>query len=176
MENPPPRWGGPKWIFLKLVTDEGIEGAGECTYHNRLNHVAVELIKDLGEQYVIGSDPFQIEKLWWDIYDGQASRHSGPISTPVLSAIEMACWDIVGKALNQPIYNLLGGVYNERLRAYSYLSGWRAGDPAEKAPPFQRKGWNRVQKAQIGRIRSLLLTPSTSLPLRERRIGAGSDG
>ncbi|MDP6775786.1 MAG: mandelate racemase/muconate lactonizing enzyme family protein [Candidatus Latescibacteria bacterium] len=133
VENPPPHWGGPRWVFLKLVTDEGIEGAGECTYHNRLNHVAVELIKDLGERYVIGSDPFQIEKLWWQIYEGQASRHSGPVSTPVLSAIEMACWDIVGKALNQPIYNLLGGVFNERLRAYSYLSGWRAGDPAEKA-------------------------------------------
>jgi 2-dehydro-3-deoxyphosphogalactonate aldolase len=64
VENPPPRWGGSTWIFLKLVTDEGIEGAGESTYHDRLSpSVAVELIKDLGERYVIGSDPFQIEKL-----------------------------------------------------------------------------------------------------------------
>ena len=114
VENPPPHWGGPVWIFLKLITDEGIEGAGECTYHNRLNHVAVELIRDLGERYVVGSDPFQIERLWWEIYNGVGSRHSGPISTPVLSAIEMACWDIVGKALGQPIYNLLGGVFNEK--------------------------------------------------------------
>ena len=132
VENPPPSRGGPRWIFLKLVTDEGIEGAGECTYHNRLTRVAVELIKDLGERFVIGSDPFRIEKLWWDIYEGQGARHSGPITTPVMSAIEMACWDIVGKALGQPIYNLLGGVFHEKLRAYSYLSEFSLGDEPKR--------------------------------------------
>ena len=68
IENPPPSRGGPRWIFLKLVTDEGIEGAGECTYHNRLTHVAVELIKDLGSASSSARTPF-------------ASRSSGGRST-----------------------------------------------------------------------------------------------
>ena len=59
-------------------------------------------------------------------------RHSGPLTTPAMSAIEMACWDIVGKALNQPIYNLLGGMFHEKLRAYSYLLQWRRGDSQKR--------------------------------------------
>lgn len=132
VETPPPHWGGRRWIFLKLVTDDGIEGIGECTYHERLTPATASIIKDIGKRYVIGADPFNIEKLWWRIYQGQGSRHSGPIFTPVLSAIEIACWDIVGKALNQPIYNLLGGKFHEKLRAYSYLAGWKIGDSPEQ--------------------------------------------
>ena len=155
VEVPPPRWGGGRWIFLKLITDEGIEGVGECTYHGRQNRVFVELIKDLGEHFVIGSDPFRIEKLWSNIYEGQAVRHPGPLSTPVLSAFEMACWDIVGKALNQPVYNLLGGMINEKLRAYSYLSGWRMGDSpektADKALEYVEKGFTAVKFDPVAR-------------------------
>ena len=168
VENPPSHLGsplgGPKWIFLKLITDEGIEGAGECTYHNRLTHVAVELIKDLGERYLIGADPFRIEKLWWDIYIQDGVRHSGSISTPVLSAIEMACWDIVGKAVGQPIYNLLGGMFHEKLRSYTYLDGWRVGDPPEKAAEvtlgYVEKGFTAIKfdpidPATSGRLETL---------------------
>lgn len=155
VEVPPPRRGGGKWIFLKLITDEGLEGVGECTYHGRLSHVYVDLIKDLGERFVIGFDPFRIEKLWSNIYEGQAVRHPGAIGTPVLSAIEMACWDIVGKALSQPIYNLLGGVFNEKLRAYSYLYGWRMGDPPEKiadiALEYVEKGFTAVKLDPVAR-------------------------
>ena len=155
VEVPPPRWGGGRWILLKLITDEGIEGVGECTYHGRQNHVTVELIKDVGKQFVIGSDPFRIEKLWSNIYEGQAVRHPGPISTPALSAFEMACWDIVGKALNQPIYNLLGGMFNEKLRAYSYLSRWRVGDSPEKtadmALEYVERGFTAVKFDPVGR-------------------------
>ena len=156
--------GGPRWIFLKLITDEGIEGAGECTYHGRLNHVAIELIKDLGERYLKGADPFRIEKLWWDIYSQDGVRHSGPISTPVLSAIEMACWDIVGKAVGQPIYNLLGGMFHEKLRSYTYLAGWRVGDPPEKAAEvtlgYVEKGFTAIKfdpidPATAGRLETL---------------------
>jgi len=155
VEVPPPRRGGGKWIFLKLITDEGLEGVGECTYHGRLSHVYVDLIKDLGERFVIGFDPFRIEKLWSNIYEGQAVRHPGAIGTPVLSAIEMACWDIVGKALSQPIYNLLGGVFNEKLRAYSYLYGWRMGDPpgkiADIALEYVEKGFTAVKLDPVAR-------------------------
>ena len=155
VDVPPPRKGGGRWIFLKLTTDDGIEGVGECTYHGRLTPVYVDLIKDLGERFVMGFDPFRIEKLWSNIYEGQAVRHPGPIITPVMSAFEMACWDIVGKALNQPIYNLLGGIFNEKLRAYSYLSGWRMGDSPEKiadlALEYVEKGFTAIKLDPVAR-------------------------
>lgn len=151
---PPPQHGGSRWIFLKLITDDALEGVGECTYHGRLNNVYVELIKDLGERFVIGANPFQIERLWWNIYDGQGVRHSGPIITPVFSAFEMACWDIVGKASNQPIYNLLGGMFHEKLRAYSYLSEWDMSHSPEKtaelALKYVEKGFTAVKFDPVG--------------------------
>ena len=72
-----------------------------------------------------------------------------PLTTPAMSAIEMACWDIVGKALNQPIYNLLGGMFHEKLRAYSYLLQWRRGDSPEQtgelALSYGEKGFTAVK-------------------------------
>ena len=85
------------------------------------------LIEEIGETYVVGTDPFQIERLWRTVYYGEGyeshDHHQHPDHTVmgVLSAIEMACWDIVGKALNQPIYNLIGGRYHDKLRSYTYL-------------------------------------------------------
>ena len=149
VETPPPHMGGRRWIFVKLTTNDGIEGIGECTYHERLTPATVSIIKDIGERFVVGTDPFNIERLWWQIYQGQASRHSGPIFTPVLSAFEIACWDIVGKAVNQPIYNVLGGKFQEKLRAYSYLSEWRLGESPEKtadlALQYVDKGFTAIK-------------------------------
>ncbi len=74
----------------------------------------------------------EYHKIWSTLYEGPCVRHSGPLVTPAMSAIEMACWDIVGKAVSQPIYNLLGGMFHEKLRSYSYLLEWRHGDSPEK--------------------------------------------
>lgn len=133
VDNPPPSFGGPRWLFVRVGTDEGISGVGEATWHTRMDHTAIPLIDDLGDRFLLGADPFQIERIWCTLYEQRFVRRVGPITGPVLSAIEMALWDIVGKALGQPVYNLLGGRLHEKLRAYSYLSGWRAGDPAERA-------------------------------------------
>ncbi len=132
--NPPPHRGGMNWIFVKLVTDEGIEGWGEASFQFSKEHTAVQLIEELGDRFVVGSDPFNIEKLWRTLYASTHSfQHPDTTRLPLISAFEIACWDIVGKALNQPIYNLLGGKFNERLRAYSYMYGWQTGDPPELA-------------------------------------------
>ncbi len=133
VENPPPHFGGPRWLFVKIGTDQGITGAGEATYHTRMDHTALPLIDELYTHYLVGQDPFRIERIWCSIYEQRYVRRTGPITSPVLSAIEMALWDIVGKAVGQPVYNLLGGKFHDSLRAYSYLSGWRAGDSAERA-------------------------------------------
>ena len=121
VENPPPHYGGVNWIFLKLTTDEGIEGIGEASRTPFHPKVVVAMIEDLGEHFVIGADPFNIERLYLLLYGSRFSQHPDLTRLSVISAFEMACWDIVGKALKQPVYNLLGGQFHKKLRAYSYV-------------------------------------------------------
>ena len=119
--NPPPHHGGSNWVFLKLITDDGIEGFGEAYAVPFHPHTVVKMIEDVGQRYVIDSDPFKTERLWRIIYSSGYTQHPDLTLTAVLSGIEMACWDIVGKALNQPVYNLLGGQVHEKLRSYTYI-------------------------------------------------------
>ena len=106
--NPPPHHGGQYFVFLKLTTDDNTVGFGEVYGVPFSPHKVTQLIEDLVERYVIGWDPFKIELLWRTIYSSGYSQHPDPTTQGVLSGIEIACWDIVRKALNQPIYNLLG--------------------------------------------------------------------
>ena len=71
--------------------------------------------------HVAGADPFAIEKLWRTVYSSAYTQHPDLSLGAVLSGIEMACWDIAGKACGQPVYNLLGGKVHERLRSYTYV-------------------------------------------------------
>jgi galactonate dehydratase len=121
--NVPPYRGGRCWLFVKLITDDGIEGIGEwSTAHVGREGAQAQLIEALAREFVVGVSPFDIELIWQRIYATHHDyRHPGLGSTPALSALEMACWDIVGKALGQPIYNLLGGKFHEKLRAYAYM-------------------------------------------------------
>ena len=135
LNNIRPYRGGSLWLFVQLVTDEGIIGLGERPSGNATNLDAqVRLIKDLGEQFVVGSNPFEVEKLWQIIFASRHDyRHPGLDMTPALSAIEMACWDIIGKVTNQPIYNLLGGQFHDKLRAYAYMPTEGIWENPEKA-------------------------------------------
>ena len=119
--NPPPHHGGPYFVFLKLTTDDGIDGFGEVYGVPFHPDKTALLIKDVAERHVIGWDPFQIERLWRIVYSSGFTQHPDLTTVGVLSGIEMACWDIIGKALNQPVYNLLGGQVHEGLRSYTYL-------------------------------------------------------
>ncbi len=135
VNNVPPNHGGSRWLFVKLTTDDGIEGVGEWgTAHTGREKSQAELIEALARTYVIGQDPFQIERIWQGMYTTDHDyRHPGLASTPALSAIEIACWDIVGKAVNQTIYNLLGGRYHDTLRAYAYMPTAGIWEHPEKA-------------------------------------------
>ena len=119
--NPPPGFGGRYFVFLKLVTDNGIEGVGEAyaaTFHP---NVVVKMIEDVVERHVIGTDPFRIEALWRKVYGRGYSLRPDISLMGVMSAVEMALWDIVGKAVEKPVYELLGGLVHERLRTYTYI-------------------------------------------------------
>ncbi|WP_282610150.1 mandelate racemase/muconate lactonizing enzyme family protein [Pelagibius sp. Alg239-R121] len=119
--NPPPHFGGKYFIFLKLTTDSGITGVGEVYTATFGPHVVAKMIEDVCERHVIGTDPFKIEKLWRNVYGAGYTLRPDVSAMGVLSGIEMACWDIVGKELNKPVYELLGGQVHERLRSYTYL-------------------------------------------------------
>ena len=81
-----------------------------------MDHTALPLIDSISEQFLLGRDPTQIELIWSAIYEQRFVRRVGPLTSPVLSALEIALWDITGKAYGQPIYNLLGGKFHEKLR------------------------------------------------------------
>ncbi len=151
---PPPGKGGKYWVFIKLITDDGIEGTGECTWHGTHRQSALQVAQEIFEEILKGADPMRRERIWWDVFRRHAVLHTGPIATPVLSAIDMACWDIAGKALGEPVYNLLGGLFHDKLRAYTYLYGWKVGDPPEKAAEdmlrYVDRGFTAVKLDPVG--------------------------
>lgn len=140
VEAEPPYIGGKYWLFLEILTDEGITGIGEriagSSYSNHLKDLKsqVSLIEEFAGQFVIGENPLNIELIWDRMYGTRHDlRHPSLYATPVISAIDMALWDIAGKAAGQPIYNLLGGMYHEKLRAYAYMPSAGLIENPEKA-------------------------------------------
>ena len=119
--NPPPHHGGRYFIFLKLVTDSGIEGFGEVYAATFGPHVIARMIEDVCARHVLGADPFKIEALWRRVYGSGYTLRPDLSLLGVLSGIEMACWDIIGKEVDKPVYELLGGQVHARLRSYTYL-------------------------------------------------------
>jgi len=119
--NPPPRHGGRYFIFVKLTTDDGIEGIGEAYVATVGPHVVADMIVDVAERHLVGRRPFDIELFWRRSYGGGYSLRPDPTLCGVISALEMACWDIIGKATGSPVYDLLGGRVHEGLRSYTYL-------------------------------------------------------
>jgi L-alanine-DL-glutamate epimerase-like enolase superfamily enzyme len=118
---PPPHLGGMYWIFVTLQTDCGIEGVGEVyasTFHPA---VMVPAIEDVFERYLLDHDPHHIERFWREAYSSGFTQRPDLTMMGIVSGLEMACWDIVGKACGKPVYELLGGLVNERLRSYTYL-------------------------------------------------------
>ena len=136
--NPPPGFGGRYFLFLKLRTACGIEGVGEV-YAASFGPAALEaMIADVFERHVLGADPFRIEALWRNVYGRGYSGRPDISLMGVLSGIEMALWDIVGKAVGKPAYALLGGLVHERLRTYTYLYPDEPGSHAYSDSPVYR--------------------------------------
>jgi len=109
----------PRWLFLKIHTDAGIIGLGEPITEGRALTCA-EAVKEI-EPYLIGKDPRPVAKHWQAIYR-HAFYRGGPILTSALSGIDQALWDIKGKALGVPVYELLGGPTRDRVRVYAHAS------------------------------------------------------
>ena len=119
--NPPPHFGGRYFVFVKLETDNGSTGLGEAYCVPFSPHLVAKMCEDVFARYLEGRDPHDIESLWRRVYSSGFTQHPDLTLMGVLSALEMACWDIIGKEAGQPVYKLLGGRVHERLRSYTYI-------------------------------------------------------
>jgi galactonate dehydratase len=146
----------PRWLFLKVHTDEGIVGLGEPVVEGRAQTVAAA-VHEIG-RYLIGQDPRRIEHHWQAIYRGQFYR-GGPVLTSALSGIEQALWDITGKWLGVPVYQLLGGAVRDRIRMYGWLSGETYGDYIESAKVSAGQGFTALKMGITGAV-NIVDTPA----------------
>lgn len=152
--NPPPHNGGRYFVFVKLVTDDNVHGVGEAYCVPFHPQVVTRMLEDVFGRYLEGEDPHDIEKIWRRVYSSGYTQHADLTLMGVLSALEMACWDIVGKQAGQPVYNLLGGRVHERLRTYTYIYA-RPGDrtdvyqdpdlAAERAAEYLAQGFTALK-------------------------------
>ncbi len=119
--NPPPRFGGRYFIFVKLTTDSGVTGIGEVYTATYTPHLVAKMIEEVAQRHVIGHDPFHIEMMWRNVYGRGYSLRPDLTTGGIVSGLEMAMWDICGKETGKPVYELLGGRVHDKLRAYTYL-------------------------------------------------------
>lgn len=131
----------PRWIFVKVLTDEGITGWGEMISGTKTETVVAGAY-EMGKK-LIGRDPFEIERLWQEMH--RSFFRGDPINGTIISGLEMALWDIKGKALNLPVYELLGGAARDRIRVYSWIGGDRPSDVAEQAQARVDKGFTAIK-------------------------------
>jgi galactonate dehydratase len=132
----------PRWLFLKIETDEGIVGWGEPVIEGRAK--TVETAVDELMAYLLGKDPMKIEDHWNVMYRGGFYR-GGPILMSAIAGIDQALWDIKGKFYNAPVYELMGGACRYSIRVYSWIGGDRPNDVARAAKEVVERGFTAVK-------------------------------
>jgi galactonate dehydratase len=132
----------PRWLFLKIETDEGISGWGEPILegHAETLKAAVHELEDV----LIGCDPSRIEDIWQMIYRNGCYR-GGPVLMSALAGVDMALWDIKGKALGAPIHTLLGGPVRDRIRTYQWCGGDKPSDLIGGVKAVQSNGYSAAK-------------------------------
>ena len=136
---PSPGWGGRYWTFTKLTTDNGITGYGECYASTVGPKAMAAVIEDVFARHMAGENPENLELMFRRAYSAGFTQRPDPTVMGAFSGLEIACWDILGKARNRPVWALLGGKMNERLRSYTYLYP----EPGKLDPDF----WVNPDKA-----------------------------
>lgn len=160
---------GTPWrelTLVEVVTDNGVSGLGEVRMVNKTDTL-VACISELADRYLIGSDPFDTAKLAWNVQVAEYGT-PGELTQSALAAMDVACWDIMGKELGVPVWKLLGGRFRERIPAYA--NGWYRGDRdpaliAELAGGVLERGYRAMKIDPFG-------AAAGELPLAERRCAA----
>lgn len=171
----------PRWLFVKVETDEGISGWGEPIVEGRA--LTVEAAVHELSDYLIGKDPFLIEDHWNVMYRGGFYR-GGAVHMSAIAGIDQALWDIKGKALNVPVHQLLGGQCRDRIKVYSWIGGDRPSDVARNAREMVERGFtalklNGAEELQIvdsyAKIDAIVETIGTVRDAVGPHIGIGAD-
>ncbi|XJZ28251.1 galactonate dehydratase [Bacillota bacterium Lsc_1132] len=131
----------PRWLFVKVNTDEGISGWGELISGTRTETVATGVL-EVGD-HIIGKNPCNIEDIWQELY--RFFFRGGPVDMTIVSGIEMALWDIKGKYYNIPVYEFLGGSARDKIMVYSWIGGDRPDDVAKEALIRKERGFKAVK-------------------------------
>ena len=132
----------PRWLFLKITTDDGTAGWGEPIVEGRADTVAAA-VTELG-CYLEGRDPNQIEDIWQVLYRGGFYR-GGPVLMSAIAGIDQALWDLKGKRYGLSIHQLLGGIVRERMQVYSWIGGDQPAEVASSAREKQSQGYKAVK-------------------------------
>lgn len=132
----------PRWLFLKIETDEGVSGWGEPVVEGR-SHTVEAAVRELMD-YLIGKDPRNIEDHFQVLYRGGFYR-GGPILMSAISGIEQALWDIKGKYYNMPVYEMLGGAVRDTIQVYSWIGGDRPQDVGAAAKEKAEAGFTAIK-------------------------------
>jgi galactonate dehydratase len=139
----------PRWLFLAIETDEGITGWGEPVIEGRAHSVAAA-VEELS-QYLIGKDPSTINDHWQTMYRGGFYR-GGPILMSAIAGIDQALWDIKGKVMGQPVYELLGGLVRDKMKTYSWVGGDDPSEETEQMKTLMERGWDTFKLNGCGRL------------------------
>jgi galactonate dehydratase len=132
----------PRWLFLKITTDSGIEGWGEPVIEGKASTVKAA-VEEMAS-FILGKDATRIEDIWQVLYRGGFYR-GGPILMSAISGIDQALWDIKGKALGVPVYELLGGAVRDKMKVYGWIGGDKPAKVAEGARKRVQEGFHAVK-------------------------------
>ena len=119
--TPKPHLGGMYWIFVSIETKCGIIGIGEIYAGSFHPEIVTKATTDVFERYLKGHDPHHVERFFRECFSSGFTQRPDLTMMGILSGLEMACWDVIGKAADKPIYELIGGKVHHKLRSYTYL-------------------------------------------------------
>lgn len=142
----------PRWVFLEIETNEGLSGWGEPVLEGRADTVRAA-VREL-EPLLVGQDPTQINDLWQQMFRGGFYR-SGPVLMSAIAGVDQALWDLKGKALGQPVTELLGGCVRNKMKAYTWVGG---DDPAEEIEQMEQRresGLSTFKLNGCGKLKAL---------------------
>ncbi len=138
----------PRWLFIKISTDEGIVGWGEATLEGRSDTARTAVHE--WDDYLLGADPLRIED-HWQVMSKSTFYRGGAVLSTAVAAIDQALWDIAGKFYNAPVYQLLGGPVRDRVRVYSWVGGDDPAEVADHVSAMRAAGFTAVKLNAAGR-------------------------
>jgi galactonate dehydratase len=165
----------PRWLFLKIQTDEGLTGWGEPVLEGHAETMAAKIYEFT--DFLIGRNPLHIEDIWQSLYRNGCYR-GGPVLMSAISGIDMALWDIKGRYHDAPVYSLLGGPVRDKIKTYCWIGGDRPENLVDQALELQKQGYSAAKMnvcAELQIVDSLAKIDRIVAQLSELRDSVGRE-